>query len=157
MYLKIYEVMQNNVYSLTQNHSIKDAVNMMRDKNIGFVVIEQEKMPIGIVTDRDLLLSVNKELNLSTKLAKVMKKYVLTINQNADVADASDMMGYMQIKRLVVTNDFNQIVGILSLSDLARNVLTEEYAFEALVEISYDYSTENKQNDNLFQISAYRI
>lgn len=155
--MKIYEVMQNNVYSLTQNHSIKDAVNMMRDKNIGFVVIEQEKMPIGIVTDRDLLLSVNKELNLSTKLAKVMKKYVLTINQNADVADASDMMGYMQIKRLVVTNDFNQIVGILSLSDLARNVLTEEYAFEALVEISYDYSIENKQNDNLFQISAYRI
>ena len=64
-------------------------------------------------------------------------------------------MGYMQVRRLVVLNDQNKIVGVLSLSDLAKCTLTEEFALETLIEISYDYPTRNYENDNLFQISAY--
>ena len=64
-------------------------------------------------------------------------------------------MGYMQVRRLVVVNDQNKIVGVLSLSDLAKTIPTEQIALDTLIEISYDYPTRNLENDKIFQISAY--
>ena len=84
-----------------------------------------------------------------------MKKYVITINKESDASIASDMMGYMQVRRLVVVDDNNKIVGVLSLTDLASNPETEELALETLVEISYNYPTKNDTSDNILQVSAY--
>ena len=86
-----------------------------------------------------------------------MKKYVVTINQNDDVSDASDIMGYLQIRRLVVTNDFGKITGVISVADLVKNVFSEEYGYEAITEISYDFSSKNDKTDKISQISAYKI
>ena len=66
-------------------------------------------------------------------------------------------MGYLQIRRLVVTNDFGQLTGVITVADLVRNVFSEEYGYEAITEISYDFSTKNDQDDNICQISAYKI
>ena len=84
-----------------------------------------------------------------------MKKYVITINKESEASTASDMMGYMQVRRLVVVDDNNKIAGVLSLTDLASNPETEELALETLVEISYNYPTKNDTSDNILQVSAY--
>ena len=84
-----------------------------------------------------------------------MKKYVITIDENSDVSIASDMMGYMQVRRLVVVDGNNKICGVLSLSDLASNSRTEELALETLIEISYNYPTKNDKSDSILQVSAY--
>ena len=40
--------------------SIKETINLMKEKNLGFIVIESEKIPVGVITDRDLLLVINR-------------------------------------------------------------------------------------------------
>ena len=155
--MKIYEIMQRNIHSVSPSSSIKETINLMKKENIGFVVITEDKLPVGVITDRDLLMVIGKEINMDTPIEKVMKKYVIFVNQNDDVSDASDIMGYLQVRRLVVVNDFGHLVGIISVADLVRNVYTEEYGYEAITEISYDFSTPNDTTDKLLQISAYKI
>ena len=155
--MKIYEIMQRNIHSVSPSSSIKETINLMKKENIGFVVITEDKLPVGVITDRDLLMVIGKEINMDTPIEKVMKKYVIFVNQNDDVSDASDIMGYLQVRRLVVVNDFGHLVGIISVADLVRNVYTEEYGYEAITEISYDFSTLNDTTDKLLQISAYKI
>ena len=153
--MKVLEIMTARVISVKKESSILDVMKLMKDKNVGFVVIEEEKEAIGVITDRDIVLSLSKEISYNTNITKIMKKYVISINEKTPVDEASDIMGYMQVRRLVVVNDQNKIVGVLSLSDLAKCTSTEEIALETLIEISYDYPTRNFENDNIFQISAY--
>ena len=151
--MKVYELMQKNVFTVKPTDSIKKTIEKMKLYNLGFIVIEEDKIPLGVITDRDLLFVIDREINLNTPIEKVMKKYVVTINQNDDISDASDIMGYLQIRRLVVTNDFGKITGVISVADLVKNVFSEEYGYEAITEISYDFSSKNDKTDKISQIS----
>ena len=153
--MKVLEVMTARVISTKKESSILDVMKTMKDKNVGFVVIEEDKEAIGVITDRDIVLSLSKEISYNTNITKIMKKYVISVNEKTSVDEASDIMGYMQVRRLVVVNDQNKIVGVLSLSDLVKCTSTEQIALDTLIEISYDYPTRNLENDKIFQISAY--
>ena len=153
--MKVFDVMKSNAFTLKKENTILDVMKMMKEKDIGFVIIEENNEAIGIITDRDIVLSLAKEISVNTAIAKIMKKYVITIKETDDVTTASDMMGYMQVRRLVVTNDDNKITGVISITDLLRHSLTEESALEAMIEISYNYSTKDESNDILLQTKAF--
>ena len=150
--MRVSDVMSTNIKSVNKEATILDVMKLMRKDDVGFVIIVENNKPIGIITDRDILLILAKELSTSTNICKVMKKYVISTNQNDDIATVTDTMGIMQVRRLVVVDDFNNVVGVISLSDIARNPFCEEYALSALIEISYDYST---KKETPLQISAY--
>jgi predicted transcriptional regulator len=153
--MKVLDVMKKNVIKVKKENSILEAIKIMKDKNIGFLIIEENDEAIGVITDRDITISMAKEISVNTRVEKIMKKYVITINKESDASTASDMMGYMQVRRLVVVDDNNKIAGVLSLTDLASNPETEELALETLIEISYNYPTKNDTSDNILQVSAY--
>ena len=153
--MKVLDVMKKNVIKVKKENSILEVIKIMKDKNIGFLIIEENDEAIGVITDRDIIISMAKEISVNTRVEKIMKKYVITINKESDASTASDMMGYMQVRRLVVVDDNNKIAGVLSLTDLASNPETEELALETLVEISYNYPTKNDTSDNILQVSAY--
>lgn len=153
--MKVLDVMKKNIIKVKKENSILEVIKIMKDKNIGFLIIEENDEAIGVITDRDIIISMAKEISVNTRVEKIMKKYVITINKESDASTASDMMGYMQVRRLVVVDDNNKIAGVLSLTDLASNPETEELALETLIEISYNYPTKNDTSDNILQVSAY--
>lgn len=150
--MRVADVMSKNIKSVNKEATILDVMKLMRNDDVGFVIIIEDNKPLGIITDRDILLILAKELSTSTNICKVMKKYIISIHQNDDIGTASDTMGIMQVRRLVVLDDFNNVVGVIGLSDIAKNPFCEEYALSALIEISYDYST---KKESPLQISAY--
>ena len=153
--MKVLDVMVKNVITVKKEQTILDVLKIMKDNNIGFVVIEENNEAIGIITDRDIALCMVKEISINTQISKIMKKYVISIDKESEVSIASDMMGYMQVRRLVVIDENRKICGVLSLTDLASNSQTEELALETLIEISYNYPTKFDTNDNFLQVSAY--
>lgn len=153
--MKVSEVMTTKVISIKKDDTILNAMKVMREKDVGFLIVEENKKALGVITDRDIVLALAKEISTNTNISKIMKKYVITVNLNEEISNASDVMGYMQVHRLVVTNDTDEIVGILSLTDLARHPLTEEVALETLIEISYSYPTKYLETDNILQTNAY--
>lgn len=153
--MKVLDVMNKKVVTIKKDTSILDAMKVMRERNVGFLIIEEDNEALGIITDRDIVLILSKEISINTQVHKVMKKYVITIDEESEASIASDMMGYMQIRRLVVINKDNKIRGVISLSDLASTSQTEELALEALIEISYNYPTNTDEVDKFLQVSAY--
>ena len=153
--MKVIEVMSKNVVSVKKESSILDVMRLMREKNVGFVVIEEEDNPIGVITDRDIIISLSKELSVSTQIIKIMKKYVITIKDDKEISEASDLMGYMQVRRLVVVNESNKLVGVLSVTDLLKHQLTEEFALETMIEISYNFPTNSDEQTEIFKTNAY--
>lgn len=155
--MKVIDVMSSNVITVTKEASILEVMKKMKEENVGFIVISEDEEAIGVITDRDIVLSLSKEIQTTTQIQKIMKKYVITIKSDTFVSEASDLMGYMQVRRLVVVDKDNKIVGVLSVTDLLKNQLTEEYALETMIEISYNYPTKSLNPDEIFKTNAYII
>ena len=153
--MKVRDVMKKDIITVTKETTILETMKVMRDKNIGFLIVEENNEAIGVITDRDIVLILSKEVSTNTPILKVMKKYVISINLDEDISIASDMMGYMQVRRLVVVDNNNEVCGVLSLTDLATNTQTENLALETLIEISYNYPTKIDKAQDLLQVSAY--
>lgn len=150
----VKDVMTNNVITVDQDTQILEVIKIMKEENLGFIVISEQNKPKGVITDRDILLKILLLKDLTKPIKTIMHKKVITINQDSKISDASDILGNMQIRRLVVTNSDNNICGILSIADLARQVLLEDYALEALTEISYDFST---YDDTLIHVETHML
>jgi CBS domain-containing protein len=86
----------------------------------GAVPVVADGKVLGLITDRDIVLRVVAEgANLDTKASEVMTEDVQTVSEEANVADAAAKMASHQIRRLVVTGEKGNLVGILSLGDIA--------------------------------------
>ncbi len=149
----VKDVMSRNIIACTSEHTILDVMRLMKDHNIGFIVIIDDKQISGVITDRDIVLSLIYNQNTNELISTIMKKDVITIDQYSHINDASDLFGNMQIRRLVVTNN-GTTTGILSIADLARHILLEDNVLEAITEISYDFST---KKDSLIHIETQML
>ena len=153
--MKLFEAMNKNVITVKKEVTILDVMRLMREKEIGFIIIEEDNEAVGVITDRDIVLSLSRELSITTPINKIMKKYVITASEETELEKATDIMGYMQIRRLVVVNNENKIVGILSTTDLLSNPLTENLALDTLIEISYNFSTKCEETEGLLQTNVF--
>ena len=153
--MKLFEAMNKNVITVKKEVTILDVMRLMREKEIGFIIIEEDNEAVGVITDRDIVLSLSRELSITTPINKIMKKYVITASEETELEKATDIMGYMQIRRLVVVNNENKIVGILSTTDLLSNPLTENLALDTLIEISYNFPTKCEETDGLLQTNVF--
>jgi CBS domain-containing protein len=153
--MKLFEAMNKNVITVKKEVTILDVMRLMREKEIGFLIIEEDNEAVGVITDRDIVLSLSREISITTPINKIMKKYVITASEETELEKATDIMGYMQIRRLVVVNSENKIVGILSTTDLLSNPLTENLALDTLIEISYNFPTKCEETEGLLQTNVF--
>lgn len=153
--MKIKRVMSQNVVSVQENDTLQSAVVKMHKYNVGFIVVLKDKELFGVLTDRDALLSLVSGHTLSDPVHMICIKNVITTKSSNRLEDASELMGYYQIKRLVVLDDDNKVCGVISLRDLALKNEAEDLALDALQEISFGPNTsqyiieyDNKLHDN---------
>jgi CBS domain-containing protein len=94
-------------------------------ENIGAVVVEEDRRPLGIITEKDILVrAVSEEKDLyKTRAQDVMSKPVWSIEANRPIRKALELMRTHNIRRLVVT-DMGQLVGIVTERRLLAEILT---------------------------------
>ena len=129
--------MTSNVSVVSTKSSIRDAANEMKKLNVGSIpVCDTANRPVGIITDRDIVVrNVSEGMDCNTPVDNVMTKDLVTVSPDTDIHEAANIMADNQIRRLPVVEN-NQIVGMLSIGDLAiRDVYVNE-AGEALSNIS---------------------
>jgi CBS domain-containing protein len=92
---------------------------LMKEHNVGDVVIVQDQRPIGIITDRDLALALGADgLSPQTPVHKVMSRRVLAIADDSSVFAATKFIREGKVRRLPIVNDEDRVVGMVSLDDL---------------------------------------
>lgn len=116
---RIEEIMTRDPRTVDVNDSVQDAARIMRDDDIGDVVVTEGGQVTGIVTDRDIVVrGIADGRDLSAQVGEVCSTGIETIAPDASVDDAVTTMREHDIRRLPVVKD-GQPVGIVSLGDLA--------------------------------------
>lgn len=119
--LKTSEVMTHELVICAPEESVANVVALMRDRDIGNVLVVENGKLRGIVTDRDLALQAltGKDDPLETPVRKFMSTKVVTGKAEWSLEQAARSMAKHQIRRLPIVQD-GQLVGIISLGDIAR-------------------------------------
>jgi CBS domain-containing protein len=129
----IAAVMTKEPVVLDSDSLLTDAARMMRDSDIGDVIVIEDGSVCGIVTDRDIVvrgIAADKD-PATTRLGEVCSKDVTTVSSDTPVEEAVRLMRDRAIRRLPVVDD-DRPVGVISLGDLAM----ERDPSSALADIS---------------------
>ena len=119
--MKIEDIMTRDVATAGTDDSVVTAVRLMKDRNIGCVLITNEGSVRGIVTDRDLLLRgfADEQWFEHPGLSDYMTSPVITVDPDTDILEAVHLMQENSVKRLPVEQG-GRFVGIVSWADLAH-------------------------------------
>ncbi|MGD0204398.1 MAG: CBS domain-containing protein [Candidatus Bathyarchaeia archaeon] len=113
--------MTKNVVSIGVNNSVIEAAELMGSNRVGCLVIMDGEVPIGIVTERDIVRRVvAKKMPLDTKVSEIMSKSLITVDPDASLKEAARLMSSNKIRRLPVLKQ-NRLVGIVVAADFVRN------------------------------------
>ncbi len=121
--MRVERIMTKAVSACTAEQTLEDAARLMRCSDCGSIpVVGRDGAVVGIVTDRDIAMAaLATGLPLSAVLvAKAMISNVVACRASDRVTYAEVLMSRHQIRRLPVVDSSNRLIGILSLSDLAR-------------------------------------
>jgi CBS domain-containing protein len=117
----VSEVMTKDVVYLPAETTIDEAAKAMRDRNIGDVVVTDGPALAGVVTDRDIVVRAVAERRDpgSTPIGTITSRDMIMVQQDATASEAVRMMRDRAVRRLLVCDRDRQLVGILSIGDLA--------------------------------------
>ncbi|GAA4856670.1 CBS domain-containing protein [Paenibacillus vulneris] len=133
------DIMTTDCSTVTLLDNIYEVAVKMKNEDTGFIPVVEGKKLIGVITDRDLVIrGFAEKREGSTSVKEVMSSNQITAaSPETTVDEAAKMMAKQQIRRLPVCEN-GELVGIVSIGDLAVRDKFEDEAGEALSKISSD-------------------
>lgn len=132
----VRDVMSTNVEYCTPVDNAFEVASKMKDLNVGAIPIVENGNLLGMITDRDLVVrGIAEKRSGSNAVTNLMSQELITVSPTASVHEAAQIMAEKQIRRLPVVEN-GQLVGIVSLGDLAVENESDQKAGYALSEIS---------------------
>jgi len=122
--VRVGDLLGRNVVSIKPSSTVAEAARLMRDNRVGSVlVLDESERLVGILTERDIVYKVVAEgKDPETLVEEVMTRDILTIREEATIAEAARLMIGMNIRHLPVVDARGRVVGVISLRDLARAI-----------------------------------
>ena len=127
--MSVGHICVREVSTASPEETAQDAARRMRARRVGtLVVLDEQRMPIGILSDRDLSMRVVADaLDATVELVRdVMTGPPTTIHENAPIEQALSLMRAGPYRRLPVVDDDGRLVGLISLDDVL-DLLSEEF------------------------------
>ena len=116
--MRVCDVVQREPITLPPDGTIRQAAELMEAKGVGAVIVVDGSRLVGVVTDRDIVRrGVAHGLQGDARVDAVMSSPVVTIDADADIRHAFDILHGHAVRRLAMIRD-GVVVGVLSLDDL---------------------------------------
>ena len=129
--MQVGEICTREVVCATMETTVTAAAKLMRQYHIGDVIVTREqdgrRIPLGIVTDRDVVLSVvaiEADARVLT-VGDIMAAELVTAGETEDVFDAVERMRAKGVRRMPIVQEDGTLIGIVTLDDVIE-VLAEE-------------------------------
>jgi len=118
----VKDIMTKKVISIDVENSVFEAAELMSSNQLGCLIIMDGKVPVGIITERDIVRRVvAKKLSSDTKILEIMSKSLVTVDPDVSLKEAARLMSSNKIRRLPVLKQ-GKLVGIVVASDFVRNL-----------------------------------
>jgi CBS domain-containing protein len=120
MYVK--EIMRSDVKTARPDDNVRDVVEKMNRFDIGSIIVVQERRPMSIITERDILQKVVEHcLDPNLCQAKeIMTTPVVTGKEDLTIEEAADLMAAHKFRRIPIVHD-SELVDIITATDLIEN------------------------------------
>ena len=118
--IRVSEVMTKDVVTVDVKTSIMEVAQLIKKHRVGSAVVTKSGKPLGIVTERDMVeKTIASDLIPSKTLAgEVMSTPLISVLPKTSVYEASRIMLKRNIRRLVVINETDELVGIVTVVDV---------------------------------------
>ena len=127
--MRIGDICTADVACISPRATVQEAAAAMQRCHVGalVVIVDPQRRPIGVVTDRDIVLKVvAKGIDAqATSVANVMSGCVVTCKETHDLFEAIDRMKANGIRRLPVTREDGQLVGVVAADDVLRAITSQ--------------------------------
>ncbi len=119
--LVVRDIASHEVITCLETETVQKAAQLMSDADIGSIVITKNDKPIGIITERDIVVrvvAVGKDpKNILVK--DIMTSPLIVVEPNTTITDAMRLMAKSNIRRLVILNN-GELYGIISSRDIIK-------------------------------------
>jgi diguanylate cyclase (GGDEF)-like protein/PAS domain S-box-containing protein len=125
---KISSIISRDVITLSPDESLRSAIEKMHSGGVSCIVITEDKKPAGILTERDVVRLIGKNIDLDmTRLTSVMKGPVVTVSEEVGIPEAANIMAEKGLRRLVIVDKDRIISGIVTQTDIIRNMSIDSF------------------------------
>jgi CBS domain-containing protein len=135
--MKIENLMVRRVIKMPADASAYEGVKLLNKNKIGCLVVVDNSQIVGILTKRDLLERVlEKCMNPEeTKISEIMTRHVVVGKPDMELSEATRRMFENKVKKLPII-DGNRLVGIVTLTDIARATSMDKETIELVEKLS---------------------
>ncbi len=158
----VAEGMGSEVVQTVPSTTILQIAQMMTERKVSSIVVVDEcqpLQPVGIITEQDIVQFQTLELDLERLLVgSVMSSPLFCLQPSDSLWSAQQIMESKQIRRLVITNDRGELVGILTQSNLLQllDPLEMLYMLEQLQQQTIDRAAELEQSNRELRLEVIR-
>src|SRR3954449_6179846 len=132
------EIMTPNVEVVSPGETLEQAARKMADLDVGPMPVCEGNRVVGTLTDRDITVRATAAGcdPKTTLVGDAMSQDIISCYEDQDVQEAARLMKEKQIRRLLILNRANELVGIVSLGDLATEAGDQGQPGEVLKKVS---------------------
>ncbi|PJC51309.1 MAG: signal transduction protein [Nitrosopumilales archaeon CG_4_9_14_0_2_um_filter_34_16] len=118
----VKQIMNTSVISVDSSVTATNAAKMMEDVGVGAIVVLENNLPVGIVTDRDFAIKITAHsYPIDTPVRRIMSSPLISIDSDSNLWVASDLMSTRNVRKLPVIDD-DKVVGIITSSDIIKHI-----------------------------------
>ncbi len=114
----------NNVYSVTENITVYDALKVMGEKNVGALLVMDDQKLKGIISERDYARKIilKGKSSRESLVKEIMTEKVITVLPEDDIEKCMQLMSGRKIRHLPVMKD-DKVLGIVSITDVVTGII----------------------------------
>ena len=120
---QIRDIMEKNVITIEKNKTAQDAAKIIAEKDISFLVVMNDDLPDGVLSESDFVRKIAAEDRKSSDvpISEIMSYKFRSVGPTTTIEDAVQKMLNNNIRRLLILED-EKLVGVITQTDLARNL-----------------------------------
>ena len=131
--MSIAKLCRKSAVTIREGDDLDTAARVMREKHVGYLIVVKPRVidgslvPVGVLTDRDIVVKVlAPQVDLrKLKVGDVMTQQPAMVTETDELNDALGIMRKIGVRRLPVISSGGQLIGVLSMDDIL-DVLAEE-------------------------------
>jgi CBS domain-containing protein len=128
--MKVAEILKakgNNIFSITSDYTVYDALKVMGEKNIGALLVIEDQQLVGIISERDYARKIilKGKSSQDTLVKEIMTKEVISVLPDDKIDKCMELMSEKHIRHLPVMQD-GIVTGIISITDVVKAIIESQ-------------------------------
>jgi CBS domain-containing protein len=128
--LQVSDLLGKKPVTISSDATILQAAKLLARENVGLLVVvnsSKPNVPVGVVSERDLIHYVAQEKPLSAMVSSIASTELITVRRHDKIGKAASLMVSNRIRHLVVLDDYDEsLVGVISIRDVLERAVIRE-------------------------------